>query len=339
MKHIRRKQQGDQAMLSRTANSIYWMSRYLERADNVARFIDVNTRLILDMGRARQDAQWEPLVLATGDEEEFKSRYTTFDEHSTVKFLTFDKENPNSILSCVQHVRENARTVREIISSEMWENINALYHLVRKHSRKREIDDLQKFLKQVHQATHLFAGLIENTMSHTESWHFARMGRLIERADKTARMLDVKYFLLLPTGETVDSLQDTVEWGAVLKSVSGFEMYRKQFHRAQYKNVTQFLILDEDFPRAINYCINMAARSLMIIVKSLEIENTASQAMSQFQKFLAGATIEDILAIGLHEFIDEIQLKLNTVDQCIYQSFFALKESEATAHKVDKQVS
>lgn len=314
-------------MLSRVASSIYWMSRYLERADNVARFIDVNTHLILDMGWERETAQWDPLVRASGDQIDFEKRYKGYDEKGVLHFLTFDNKNPNSILSCVQHARENARTVREIIPSEMWEIINALYHLVEKHSRKRKIDDLQEFFASVHQANYLFTGVIENIMSHGEGWHFARVGRLLERADKTARMLDVKYFLLLPTGEQVDSPYDTVEWSAVLKSVSGFEMYRKQFHRANYRNVTQFLILDKDFPRAIHFCVNTAARSLGYITTMLKIEVTATKEMAKLRDSLDNTDIDTILNNGLHEFIDMFQFNLNVVDEALYQSFFALKKS------------
>jgi uncharacterized alpha-E superfamily protein len=321
-------------MLSRVANSIYWMCRYLERADNVARFIDVNARLILDMGWEREKAQWDPLVRTSGDETDFVKRYQTYDEKNVVHFLTFDNNNPNSILSCVQRARENARTVREIISSEMWEAINALYHLVEVHSRKRKIDDLQDFFSQVHQSNYLFTGLIENTMSHGEGWHFARVGRLLERADKTARMLDVKYFILLPSGEFVDSPYDTVEWGAVLKSVSGFEMYRKQFHRANYRDVIRFLVLDEHFPRAIRCCIHAASKSLEEITARLNVEVPASFEMEKLKATLDTTTVETILSGGLHEFVDIFQFNLNVVDAALYRSFFALeKPSDSLFHK------
>lgn len=313
-------------MLSRVANSIYWMSRYLERADDVARFIDVNMRLILDMGWERESMQWEPTVRASGDENDFHARYQTFNEKNVVHFLTFDSKNPNSILSCVQHARENARTVREIISSEMWETINALYHLVEKHSRKRRIDNLQDFFIQVHQANHLFTGMIDNTMSHGEGWHFACMGRLLERADKTARMLDVKYFLLLPGADYFDSPYDTVEWAAVLKSVSGFEMYRKQFHRANYHDVAKFLIFDQQFPRAIQFCIHTATQSLLHITNMLDITVPASKEMTALQTTLAETNVDAVLSSGLHEFIDSLQFKLNMIDKSLYQSFFALEK-------------
>ena len=312
-------------MLSRVASSIYWMSRYLERADNVARFIDVNATLILDMGWEKNEAQWAPMVHASGDTVDFTKRYKGFSEKNVVNFLTFDAKNLNSILSCVQSARENARTVREIISSEMWETINELYHLVEKHNRKRNIGDLQPFFKAVHHANHLFNGLVENVMSHSEGWHWARIGRLLERADKTARMLDVKYFLLLPKGELVDSPYDAVEWGAVLKSVSGFEMYRKQFHRANYHDVVEFLVLDPHFPRAIRHCIHTAAESLETITGMLQVNSPATTEMKKLLASIESSDTTDILSKGLHEFIDIIQFNLNVVDRSLYQSFFAVE--------------
>ncbi len=314
-------------MLSRVASSIYWMSRYLERADNVARFIDVNATLILDMGWEKDEAQWAPMVQASGDETDFDKRYKHYTEKNVVRFLTFDNKNYNSILNCVQSARENARTVREIISSEMWETINELYHLVEKHNRKREIGDLQPFFRAVHRANHHFIGLVENVMSHGEGWHWARIGRLLERADKTARMLDVKYFLLLPKGEHVDSPYDAVEWGAVLKSVSGFEMYRKQFHRANYHDVVQFLVLDPNFPRAIRHCIRTAADSLATISAMLEVAVPATEEMQKLKASLDDCDTSGILTTGLHEFIDIFQFNLNIVDRSLYHSFFAVEQT------------
>ena len=313
-------------MLSRAANSIYWMSRYLERADNVARYLAVNTHLVMDMGLERDEAQWEPLVRASGDDEDFSKRYDASDERNVVHFLTFDSKNPNSILSCIQFARENARTLREVISSEMWEALNALYHFAEAHSRKRKIDDLQDFFTQVRAANHLFTGLIENTMSHNEGWQFACIGRLLERADKTARILDVKYFTLLPTPDYFDSPYDAVEWGAVLKSVSGFEMYRKKYHRANYHDVTQFLILDPYFPRAIRHCVHAASDALDKIIDMLDVNVPAQGEMEKLKAMLEETDIDKILSNGLHEFVDVFQFNLNVVDESLYRSFFALDE-------------
>jgi uncharacterized alpha-E superfamily protein len=312
-------------MLSRVANSIYWMSRYLERADNVARFIDVNVHLMLDMGLEGASTQWLPLVNASGDESNFQKRYNKADEKSVVRFLTFDKENPNSIINCIQNARENARTVREVIPSDLWEAINLLYHTVEKHSRKRRIDNLQEFLDDIRRSSHMVAGLIHNNMSHGEGWHFARMGKMLERADKTARMLDVKYFLLLPQNETVDSPHDAVEWGAVLKSANAFEMYRKQFHRVNYRNVVQFLMLDAHFPRSMAFCVATASASLDKITEMTGVAMRAQKEMAILHNSLSHTDTDAVLVSGLHDFIDIFQFNLNVVDQSIYDSFFSMK--------------
>ena len=311
-------------MLSRVANSIYWMSRYLERAENVARFIAVNVHLMLDMGLDADNTQWKPLVVTTGDDADFHKRYHNANEKNVIKFLTFDPKNMNSILSCIQYARENARTVREIISSEMWEQINDLYHYVQKHSRKRHIVDLHTFYTHIRTYSHLITGLCENTMSHGEGWHFAQIGKMLERADKTARMLDVKYFLLLPNPEYVDSPYDAVQWGAVLKSANAFEMYRKHFHRVSYKDVTDFLIFDKEFPRSMTYCVQAAAGCLAQIANDRSSPLPAQIEMTKLHKSLLSTSVETVLANGLHEFIDVFQFNLNIVDRAIHQSFFDL---------------
>jgi len=312
-------------MLSRVAHSVYWMSRYLERAENVARFLNVNIHLMLDLGYSASSTQWMPLVVTSGDEDDFKRRYKDSSERNVVRFLTFDKLNPNSIISCISYARENARTVREAIPSDMWEEINALYHYVLKHSRKRSITDLQKFYTHIRFANHTFTGLLENTMSRGEAWHFARMGKMLERADKTARILDVKYFVLLPDPDYVDSPYDTVQWGAVLKSTNAFEMYRKQFQRIEYKDVSRFLIFDPLFPRSMAYCVNIAKNSLNAIAEVTKASVKAEEEIAKVQEMLLSTNVEGVLADGLHEFLDTFQFNLNVVDQAIYGAFFAFQ--------------
>ncbi len=307
-------------MLSRVANSIYWMSRYLERAENVARFVAVNVHLMLDLGLTRSSAQWQPLVITSGDEADFHKRYKDASDKNVITFLTFDLKNPNSILSCINAARENARTVRESISSEMWEQINELYHHVQRESRRRKVDDLEAFYSYIRRSSHLITGLSEDTLSHDEGWHFARMGRMLERADKTARILDVKYFLLLPKVEYFDSPYDAVEWGAVLKSANAFDMYRKQFHRINYHDVADFMIFSLDFPRAMAFCVRSALKSLKAVTAEQGVP--AVVEIQKLQDMLANTSVDAVLAGGLHEFIDIFQFNLNIVDQAIYHSFF-----------------
>ena len=209
-------------MLSRVADSIYWMSRYVERAENVARFIEVNLQLMLDAPDG-QDQQWQPLVNITGDHEDFAKRCGAPTQPNVIEFLAFDPVNPNSILSCLRAARENARTVREIISSEMWLQLNKFYLMVNSAAENpKALSLLQEFFSEVKNASHLFTGKAAATMTHGEAWHFARLGRALERADKTSRILDVKYFILLRSVEDVGTPFDDIQWAALLRSASAF---------------------------------------------------------------------------------------------------------------------
>ncbi len=313
-------------MLSRVADSVYWMSRYIERAENVARFVQVNLNLILDNPIEVVEHQWMPLIYASGDAKDFEERYSVASEENVVRFLTFDSKNPNSILSCLSSARENGRTVRDTISSEMWEHLNDFYLMVSKESRKKKIDDLQSFFANVKNASHLFVGLSDTTMSHGEAWHFGRLGRLFERADKTTRMLDVKYFILLPGTEYVDTPLDEVVWGALLKSVSAFEMYRKVFQRITYKNVASFLLFDETFPRSIMYCIKKTEDSMRFITKGMTEKPVALAELEKLKIFISDVDIEKVTQGGLHEFVDTFQFNLNVVGESIYKSFIEAKE-------------
>ncbi|HEX6770165.1 MAG TPA: alpha-E domain-containing protein, partial [Candidatus Binatia bacterium] len=204
-------------MLSRVANSIYWLSRYMERADNVARFIDVNLQMMLDLPSGPQE-QWQPLVSISGDDAKFSSNYAVATRDNVIKFLAFSAENPNSIVSCLRAARENARTIRESISPEMWEQVNSCYLTVNAAASGDLLRSPSSFFSEVKKASQLFHGITDATLLHGEEWHFYRMGRLLERADKTSRLLDVKYFMLLPSVADVGTPLDDIQWAAVLRS-------------------------------------------------------------------------------------------------------------------------
>jgi len=321
-------------MLSRVADSIYWMSRYVERAENVARFISVNLNLSLDMpGEAGQ--QWWPLVVITGDDDEFQSRISTTTKESVVQFLTFDTDNPNSILSCLRSARENARSVREIISAEMWEHINKFYLLVRDGGTLEDVlDDPYHFYEVVSLAGQQFLGVTDATMTHGEAWHFCQLGRMIERADKTSRILDVKYFILLPKPSDVGTPYDDVQWLALLRSASALEMYRQRHGRISPVNVVNFLVLDKEFPRAVLHCLTRANDSLHSISGTVtgSFSNVAEQRLGQLRAELAYTHAEEIIAGGLHEFIDDFQQRLNCVGEAVFESFFAKRPLETISH-------
>ena len=327
-------------MLSRVADSIYWMSRYIERAENVARFVDVNLQLMLD-APAGSDQQWAPLVATTGDHEEFKKRYGTATQQNVIQFLAFDAENPNSILSCLRAARENARTVREIISSEMWLQLNKYYLMVNDAAAGDRVQhSLPDFFSEVKNASHLFNGVTAATMTHGEAWHFGPMlGRMLERADKTSRILDVKYFILLRSAEDVGTPFDDIQWAAVLRSASAFEMYRKRHGRLTPQGVAEFLLLDREFPRAIHFCLLSARDSLHAISGTPlgTFRHPPEKLLGQLCSDLSFTSVDEIVQSGLHEYLDELQTKMNQIGAGISETFFAFKTPKPAKRSVKKQ--
>jgi uncharacterized alpha-E superfamily protein len=312
-------------MLSRAAESIFWMSRYVERAENVARIISVNLNLMLG---AALDQQWMPLINITGDVQGFTERYGEETQENVIQFLAFDPQNRNSIISALRAARENARSIREIISSEMWEHLNSLYLFVADTSAHfHGIENLHEFFAKIKESSHTFCGITDATLTHGEPWHFMRMGRMLERADKTSRILDVKYFILLPSAFDVGSPVDEIQWSAVLRSASAFEMYRKRHGRISLKEIVQFLLFDREFPRAVRFCLNQTRDSLYAISGTPlgEFHSNPERLMGQLCSDFAFASIDDVVTNGLHEFIDDLQNKLNRVGSGIHETFFTLR--------------
>ena len=319
-------------MLSRVAHCIFWLNRYMERAESVARFIDVNLNMTLDLGEDVQN-QWESLVFTTGDQELFARLYGLASEQNVIDFLTFDDRNPNSILSCVKFARENARTVRETISSPMWEEVNKFYLAVRDaKATAQNWASSYDFFNRVKLFSQEFAGITDGTMTHDEAWHFSRLGRLLERADKTSRILDVKYFMLLPKATDIGTPYDDIHWSAVLKSVSGFEMYRKKWGRITPGGVVEFLLLDPDFPRSLRYCIRTASESLHAITGTTvgSFRYPSEQLMGQLRAELDFATVDEIIGHGLHEYLDGLQARMNAIDNSLRDDFVVRRPARAS---------
>ncbi|HAI11445.1 MAG TPA: hypothetical protein DCM28_07045 [Phycisphaerales bacterium] len=314
-------------MLSRVADSIYWMGRYIERAENIARFISVNHHLALDMP-VEEEEQWEPLVTVTGDIELFKKRYGTPTKQNVIQFLAFDPQYPHSILSCLRAARENARSIRGGLSTEIWHHLNSIYLTVNQVAQQMLNQEVSyNFFDQVQRNSHLFSGLSDDTMSHGEGWQFLRLGRYIERADKTSRMLDVKYFVLLPSAEYVGTPYDNIQWSAVLKSISALEPYRQRYHRISPKQIVEFLVLDREFPRSIYYCLASAEDAIHQITGSMPgtFHSAAERQLGKLKSDLSYTDITDVMRVGIHEFLDEFQEHLNVVGQSIFETFFAVK--------------
>ncbi len=318
-------------MLSRVADAIFWMNRYIERAENVARFLDVNQNLSLGFHGGYQ-TQWEPLIRTTGDLEKFTELYDEeYSQHNVVRFLTFDENNPNSIVSCLKLARENARRVRDNLSVAMWEAINKCYLRVKEFSRKSStIDNVQELLDLVKEQSQLIVGACETTLSHSDAWNISRLGRFIERADKTSRIVDVKYYILLPRITDVGGNLDVVQWAALLNSASGLQMYRRKYGRIDPDRVVEFLLLDREFPRSMHFCLIHAEIALRSMTGSqpTAYSNRAEQLLGQIKSRLNYASVRDIINGGLHEFVDSFQLQLNELGEEIHAAFYGEKTAK-----------
>jgi uncharacterized alpha-E superfamily protein len=317
-------------MLSRVADSLYWLGRYIERAENNARMLDVNLQLMLDASlvKNRDNQQhWESIIYSLEDTKLFQKLYPAINGQYVVEFVSFEKKNPNSIFSCLCSARENARTVREQISSEMFEQINRLFldfrsgeaHLLFQSST-------YQFFEWILRGCHLFQGVADATMAHDEGWDFIQLGKFIERADRTSRILDIKYHVLLPKGEQIGGNVDLVQWLAVLNSCSAGEPYRKHFQGqvAPWK-VAEFLIKHQTFPRSIRFCVDSFDFSLHRItgveLGDFHYSTEAERLSGKLLADLSYVTMADIFQIGLHQYLDAIQLRLNEIGNAVYKEF------------------
>jgi len=314
-------------MLSRVASSIYWMNRYIERAENYARFIDVNLNLLLELP-AEFEEQWAPLIKTTGDETLFFQNYSAVNREDAIYFLTFDKRNPNSIFSCVEQSRENARSIREGISSEMWEQLNALYLNIKEAAAQKdwEPEDLFAFYDMIKKGCYLFSGISHSTLSHNDEWQFAQLGRFLERVDKISRLIDVKYYYLLPQGQSIESSIELIQWIAVLRSTSAFEMYKRESASFSPQTIAEFLILNPTFPRTLRYSLTQAQKALHAITGNPigSFKLPLEKKLGRLKVNLDYIEIDEIFEFGLHDYLDKIQMRTNEVGDLVFETFFSL---------------
>jgi len=314
-------------MLSRVADSLYWMSRYAERAENIARILDVNLQLMLDLPKLdpeEQKALWEPVLRSTGDHEDFYKHCKETTSENVIDFLTLNPKNSNSILNCITTARENARHVREQISLEMWEEINRTYLWMKSQTLKKiQRQGPYEFFTAVKNASHLFQGITDGTMTHGEDWDFIQVGKYLERADMTTRILDAndEIFIKQPAATQTSG---TLHWSAILRSCSSHDAYRK-FYVAQVEpdKVVEFLILNEFFPRSIRFCAQALNDALRRIsgCKEEHFTNLAEKLAGRVVAELNYSALEDIKTVGMHEYMDELQVKLNAIGEAIFQTY------------------
>ena len=312
-------------MLSRVANSLYWMVRYIERADNLSRLIEVNGQLLLDHERLdseRLRAFWKPIILATGDDDLFSELYNDAGSAEVIRYLTDDRKNPNSIVSSISQARENARMVRDQLSEELWEELNALYLFI--NSRDGEIllaTDPTRYYETIRRATFTFHGIAAASIARSEAWEFMDLGRHLERADKTTRFLDITSFL--PQDEEGNGAV-TFHWTAILRSCGALGAFRAE-HRGQpsAKSVVDLLMFSNHFPRSVRYCVDRIDRNLHSISGTPRgtYTNEAERVAGRMLAELAYGSTDDILDRGLHDYLDEAQTRFNQIGEGLFSAY------------------
>ena len=309
-------------MLGRTANQLYWMSRYIERAENTARLLEISQRMSLLPHVAKKGAsEWQALLQIVGNTGDYVERYGEFTPENVTAYLTLDRENPSSIWSAIRAARDNANAERVSITSEMWESLNAtwleLQDLTPATLKERGQRDFFDWMKE---RSHLFRGITFGTMLRDEAYNFVRLGTFVERADNVARILDVKYHVLLPSLSEAGGAVDHFQWGALLRSVSGFRAYHQVYRDViSPLRVTELLILNAAMPRSLHACLDATADILQTISGDQPTE--ANRLCGELHASLQFGKIDDIYRNGLHVFLIQF-LKRNSVMALEIQNSF-----------------
>ncbi|KPH60797.1 alpha-E domain-containing protein [Novosphingobium sp. ST904] len=295
-------------MLGRAANGVYWMSRYLERAENTARLIDVGFHLALTRGNKHsQDEEWKSVLTTTGLIEDYRAKHSDITGTQVFNYMLRDKDNPGSVLAMLENARTNARMVRNSLTNAVWETTNEGWmHLRDLLSRPVRETSLGEVLTTIRRTGTLVRGALEGTMLRNEVFNFARIGTFIERADSTARILDVKYYVLLPSAAWVGSSLDNVQWDTLLRSVAGNRAYSWLNAGAMDpRGIARFLILDGQFPRSLVFCYEKIRSNMAGLAKEYGHETSAHALVRQAGDALHQTTIENIFEVGLHEFLQD----------------------------------
>ena len=312
-------------MLSRTADHLYWMARYIERAENMARVLDVTYSMSLVPNAAQSEAAlWLPALEISGNVEAYEEDYDNVNAADVIHYLSMDMNNPSSIYNALRNARENARAVRVAMTSETWENINALW-LEFDQFRGQDLaqNGLLEFCDWVKARSHLFRGVCFGTMLRDDAFSFVRLGTFIERADNTARLLDVKYHLLLPEEEEVGGAVDYYEWSAVLRSVSAFQAYQKIFSDTIVPwRVAELLVLRSDMPRSLHACLDEINHILDQLSGNRQTE--CRRLAGELHARLRFGKMQDIFQKGLHEFLSDFIDSNNLLGAEIQRNFLSI---------------
>jgi uncharacterized alpha-E superfamily protein len=317
------------SLLSRFAENSFWLARYVERAENLARILDVNETFARDK---HGESDWLPILRLHQDEERFGEHYRTVDATNVVRFYLIDEQNPNSIRCSIRAARENARSIRHLISLETWRQINVFYNWVRSLTRRNvRLSDLSGLCGKIKESCELHFGIANSTLYRDQIWSFYRLGTLIELCDQTTRLVDIKYHALLPRYEDVGTPIDVAQWNALLRSASAYHGYRRVYPQEMTPiTVAGFILLNPRFPRSITHCVSDIRRSIGELLSNEELGDVrfAPPALEALAELAAFGPAE-VVDYGLHEFVDQVQLKLIELAEAIDDTFFLARYSVA----------
>ena len=313
---------GTKFLLARYADCAFWLGRYMERAESLARILDVNLHFSRD---SRGSQNWRLIVQLNADEERFDKSYDVASYANVVHFYVLDRDNPSSIVSGIRAAKENARSLRPMISTEMWSHLNVFNNtmstLTPDDLKPSELSRVCSVIKEECQ-TH--TGITEGTFFRDQSWYFYLIGREIERADQTTRLLDIKYLLLLPPNQQAGSPVDVSQWNSLLRSVAGYHAYRREHPRGmQPKQVAAFLLFNMSFPRSIALCLSEIDGHLHRLRSGygLRAGSGAMELLDETRAALAGHTPDSVIQYGLHEFSDYLQRQLIAIAAAVRREF------------------
>ncbi len=311
-------------MLGRTAQNLFWLSRYIERAENMARMLEVGYRMSLTS--RREGGASESLVSmmrAAEVDEAFDAKHTIADSANVSHFMLFDEENPSSVRSCLLAARTNARSVRTALTTDMWEAINSAW-LEFSQLKPRDISGakLQELLQWVRQVSYRYRGALLSTLLRDDGYAFSQIGNFVERADNTARILDMKYYVLLPSATMMGGDIDIQQWTLILRAASAHRSYRHVYHdRYKAWNIADYLILRPEMPRSLIFCVNWINRTLDMLEDIYGQRTAGHDAVASVTAMLEGNDMDRIFAYGLHEFLTEFIARNNRISEALSESY------------------
>jgi uncharacterized alpha-E superfamily protein len=308
-------------MLSRVADDLFWTSRYLERGADIVRLLEIS--YLLDLDRPEMVAsQWEPLAWITGDIAFFKERYGKATRENVMRFLVVDTGYVNSVVSCLSKARTNAKGLREQIPSALWEEINNVWRVAEQLGTAETFSHTQilEGCREICRLHTLILGQVAETMTRGEGYHLWQLGTYLERADKTSRMLHVKYFHLLPKLSHVGTIIDDAQWSALLQSLDAREDYHRQHGLITPDRVIDMIVCDPNFARSITFCLNEARANLLAMPD--ESKGHAAPLLTALCARISKLNGAEIIKIGVHQFINQLQTDMNSINDAIMQNIF-----------------